>query len=180
VKDALEPVKIGSISREIYVSAIDLAALLKITDNEVSRLSRSGVLARVPHPDDSRAFLYPLLENVTRYVTHLRSAKEKCYLGYIREKSRLQKVQRCRAELKHAVESGEMVQKEWILSKLAASILAFKQAVLSRGERLESALSQVEDRESRIAAIRADDVRLLGLLADGLKAANIEADGQEG
>ena len=175
-----EPVEIGSIREEIFVSSIDLAHVLKVHDTEIAKLARSDVLVRIPHPQDSRAFLYPLLENVTRYVTHLRSAKEKCYLGYIREKSRLQKVQRCRAELKHAVESGEMVQKEWILSKLAASILAFKQAVLSRGERLESALSQVEDRESRIAAIRADDVRLLGLLADGLKAANIEADGQEG
>ena len=57
VKTDAEPVEIDSISREIYVSAIDLAALLKITDNEVSRLSRSGVLARVPHPADGRAFL---------------------------------------------------------------------------------------------------------------------------
>jgi hypothetical protein len=53
VRTDAEPVEIGSISREIYVSASDLAALLKISDNEVSRLSRSGVLARVPHPEDS-------------------------------------------------------------------------------------------------------------------------------
>ena len=70
-----------------------------------------------------------------------------------------------------------MVEKEWILSKLAASILAFKQALLSRRERLESTLGQIQDRESRIAAIRADDIRLLGLLADRLK--GVEADGQE-
>jgi len=162
-----------------YVSAIDLAHVLKVTDAEIAKLARSAVLVRVSHPQDSRAFLYPLLENVTRYVTHLRSAKEKCYLGYIREKSRLQKVQRVRAELKHAVEAGEMVDKKWILSKLAASILTFKQALLSRGERLEATLSQIEDRESRVKAIRGDDVQLLGLLADSLKAVNIE-DGQEG
>jgi hypothetical protein len=83
-------------------------------------------------------------------VTHLRSAKEKCYLGYIREKSRLQKVQRVRAELKHGLEAGTMVEKEWIFSKLATSILAFKQALLSRGERLESTLSQLADREGRV------------------------------
>ena len=116
-----------------YVSAIDLAHVLKVTDAEIAKLARSAVLVRVSHPQDSRAFLYPLLENVTRYVTHLRSAKEKCYLGYIREKSRLQKVQRVRAELKHAVEAGEMVDKKWILSKLAAGILVFKQALLAPG-----------------------------------------------
>ena len=129
MKADAEPVEIGSISREIYVSAIDLAALLKITDNEVSRLSRSGVLARVPHPEDSRAFLYPLLQSVTGYMTHIRSAREKSYVNYIKEKSKLQKVQRVRAELKHAVEAGEMVNKEWIFSTLAGSILAFKASV---------------------------------------------------
>ena len=68
-----------------------------------------------------------------RYVTHLRSAKEECYLGCIREKSRLQRVQWVRAELKHAVEAGAMVDKKWILSKLAAGILVFKQALLAPG-----------------------------------------------
>jgi len=72
-----------------------------------------------------------------------------------------------------------MVQKERILSKLTAAILAFKQTLLSRGERLESTLSQLPDREARVGAIRGDDVRMLGLLADSLKAANIDADGQE-
>jgi phage terminase Nu1 subunit (DNA packaging protein) len=179
VKNDLDLSEIGSVSQEIYLSAIDLAHVLKVTDAEIAKLARSAVLIRVSHPQDSRAFLYPLLENVTRYVTHLRSAREKAYLGYIREKSRLQRVQRVRAELKHALEAGEMVDKEWILSKLAASILAFKQALLSRGERLEATLSQIPDRESRVKAIRGDDVQLLALLADSLKAANIEADGQE-
>jgi hypothetical protein len=100
VKTAPDPVEIGSIREEIYVSATDLAALLKISDNEVSRLSRSGVLARVPHPQDSRAFLYPLLQSVTAYVTHVQSTREKSYVSYIKEKSKLQKIQRVRAEVK--------------------------------------------------------------------------------
>ena len=175
-----EPVEIGSISREIFVSATDLVMLLKISDNEVSRLARSGVFSRVPHPKDSRAFLYPLLQSVTGYVMQLRSDREKSYVNYLKEKSKLQKIQRVRAELKHGLEAGTMVEKERILSKLTAAILAFKQTLLSRGERLESTLSQLPDREARVGAIRGDDVRMLGLLADNLKAANIEADGQEG
>jgi hypothetical protein len=81
VKTAPEPVEISPISREIYLSAIDLASCFKISGNDLSRMARSGVLARVPHPEDTRAYLYPLVENTTRYVLHLRSAKEKCYLG---------------------------------------------------------------------------------------------------
>ena len=61
-----ESVEIGSISSEIYFSAIDLAGLLKISDNELSRLARSSVLLRVAHPEDSRAYLYPLRFAITR------------------------------------------------------------------------------------------------------------------
>jgi hypothetical protein len=172
VKDVEEPVEIGSISREIYVSAIDLAALLKITDNEVSRLSRSGVLTRVPHPEDSCAFLYPLLENVTRYVTHLRSAREKAHVNFLVEKSRLQKIQRVRAERQHATESGVLIEKEKVFATVGAGILAYKQALLSRGERLEATLGQIPDREARVQAIRGDDMRPLGILAAGLEAIN--------
>jgi len=172
VKTDAEPVEIGSISREIYVSAIDLAAVLKITDNEVSRLSRSSVLVRVSHPEDSRAFLYPLLENTTRYVTHLRSAREKAHVNFLLEKSRMQKIQRLRAERQHATETGVLIEKEKVFATVGAGILACKQALLSRGERLEAALGQLPDREARVEAIRGDDMRLLGILAAGLEAIN--------
>jgi len=69
VKSAVELVETGSIQEEIYLSAIDLAHVLKVTDAEIPKLARSGVLVRIPRPDDARAFLYPLLENTTRYVT---------------------------------------------------------------------------------------------------------------
>lgn len=88
MKTDAEPVEVGSTSREIYVSASDQAVLLKISDNEVSRLSRSRVLVRVPYPEDSRAFLYPLLQSVTAYVAHVRSAREKSYVSYIKENGR--------------------------------------------------------------------------------------------
>jgi len=69
VKSALELVETGSIQEEIYLSAVDLAHVLKVTDAGIAKLARSGVLVRIPRPDDARAFLYPLLENTTRYVT---------------------------------------------------------------------------------------------------------------
>jgi hypothetical protein len=176
----MEEAEISANSREIYLSAIELAALLKISDNDLSRLARSGVLVRIPRPDDARAFLYPLFANVTKYVVYQRSAKEKAYINYLKEKSKLQKIQRCRAQLKHAAESGEMVPKERVLATVGGGILAFKQALPSRGERLEATLGQIADREARVDAIRGDDIRLLGLLADSLKAINTEANGQEG
>jgi hypothetical protein len=142
VKNDPDLSEIGSISQEIYLSAIDLAHLLKVSDAEIAKLARSAVLVRVSHPQDSRAYLYPLLENVTRYVTHLRSTREKRYLGYIREKSWPQKVQRTRAELRHGQQAGKLVEKELVLSKLGESILSFIVTLLVRDERLETTLGR--------------------------------------
>jgi len=179
VKSALELVETGSIQEEIYLSAIDLAHVLKVTDAEIPKLARSGVLVRIPRPDDARAFLYPLLENTTRYVTHLRSAREKAHVNFLVEKSRLQKIQRVRAERQHAMETGVLIEKEKVFATVGACILAYKQALLSRGERLEATLGQIPDREARVEAIRGDDMRLLGILAAGLEAINSDGNGQE-
>jgi hypothetical protein len=119
------------------------------------------------------------VENTTRYVTHLRSAREKAHVNFLVEKSRLQKIQRVRAELQHAVETGEMIPKERVYSVLGAGIIAYKQALLSRSERLAAVLSQLPDREAQVEAIRGDDVRLLGMLADSLKAIDSDGNGQE-
>jgi hypothetical protein len=175
VENGTETVENGAKSREIYLSAIELAGLLKISDNDLSRLARSGVLERIPRPDDARAFLYPVLANVTKYVLYLRSAKEKAHVSYLQERSRLQKIQRCREELQYAAETGGMISKERVFSVIGAGIISFKQAMLSRGERLAAMLSQLPDREAQVEAIRGDDVRLLGMLADSLKA--IDSDG---
>jgi len=180
VKSAVELVETGSIQEEIYLSAVDLAHVLKVTDAGIAKLARSGVLVRIPRPDDARAFLYPLLENTTRYVTHLRSVREKAHVNFLVEKSRLQKIQRVRAELQHAVETGAMIPKERVYLVLGAGIIAYKQALLSRGERLEVTLGQISDREARVAAINGDDMRLLRILSEALEALNNEADGQEG
>ena len=180
METATEEAGIGVNSREIYLSAIELAALLKISDNDLSRLARSGVLTRIPRPDDARAFLYPLFVNVTKYVVYQRSAKEKAYAACLQEKAKLQKIQRVRAELQHAVETGAMIPKERVYLVLGAGIIAYKQALLSRGERLEATLGQIDDREARVEAINGDDMRLLRILSDSLEALNNEADGQEG
>jgi hypothetical protein len=48
VKNAPDLSEIGSVSQEIYLSAIDLAHVLKVTDAEIAKLARSAVLVRFP------------------------------------------------------------------------------------------------------------------------------------
>ena len=73
-----------------------------------------------------------------------------------------------------------MIPKERVFATVGGGILAFKQALLSRGERLAATLNQIPDREAQVEAIRSDDVRLLGLLAEALKAVDSDGNGQEG
>jgi hypothetical protein len=61
-------IRLGSIDEDFYVHAVDLARLLKTNEVEISRLVRSSVLTRVPDPNKGKAFLYPCLENVARFV----------------------------------------------------------------------------------------------------------------
>jgi len=54
-----------------------MAELLRISDNELTRLARSAVLKRIDDPEDSRAYLYPAFENTRRFVGYLQGIKEK-------------------------------------------------------------------------------------------------------
>src|SRR5215472_15318876 len=51
----------------------ELSAVLSISDIEISRLARRGILTRIPSPDRSNSFLYPVLECAARYIKFLKS-----------------------------------------------------------------------------------------------------------
>jgi hypothetical protein len=67
---------LSSTTVEQYLPAIEIAQLLELSNNELTRLPRSAVLVRKRDPYDSRAFIYPAWENVRRYILHGRARKE--------------------------------------------------------------------------------------------------------
>src|SRR6516165_3493176 len=75
-KTGKDPVRIGSPKEELYFSSVDLAGVLELSDSEVAKLARSAVLVRQRDPRDSRAFVYPVWENVRRYIAHTRAKKD--------------------------------------------------------------------------------------------------------
>ena len=121
-------------------------------------------------PRDSRAFVYPVWENVRRYIAHTRARKEAAHVAFLEEKSRTQRTVRLRAELEMAQARGRLVDRQELFSRLAKTLGAFKRAFLSRASRLEQRLGQVVDRNQRLAVIQADDADCLGLLDELLKA----------
>ena len=78
-------IRLSSIANEQFVPSIEMGRLLGVSDNELHRLARSNVLVRRPDPFDARAFCYPVYANITRYLTHLRSHREKDPEGSSRE-----------------------------------------------------------------------------------------------
>jgi hypothetical protein len=111
---------------EQSVSSVELASVLQLSDSEVAKLARSAVLVRERDPGDSRAYLYPLLENTKRYILHLRGRKEKAGLLFLQEKSRTQRVLRQRAELEMAVKKGKLVSIEEAVAEFTPSFVALR------------------------------------------------------
>ena len=169
-KIGMDPVRIGSPKEELYFSSVDLAGVLELSDSEVAKLARCAVLVRQRDPRDSRAFVYPVWENVRRYIAHTRARKEAAHVAFLEEKSRTQRTVRLRAELEMAQARGRLVDRQELFSRLAKALGAFKRAFLSWASRLEQKLGQVADRSQRLAVIQADDTDCLGLLDELLKA----------
>jgi hypothetical protein len=111
--------RVLDLSEPVHVSAVDLAQLLGINDNQVAKLAPSGVFPRIPSPENRRAFLYPLLECVQAFSRHLQSDMEKARKDFLLEKSRTQAAVRAKAELAVELGRGDLVPREEFLSTLA-------------------------------------------------------------
>jgi hypothetical protein len=162
-------IRLGSIDEDFYVRAVDLAGLLKITDNEISRLVRSAVMTRVPDPNNGKAFLYPCLENVRRFVEFHRNKREAIHQEFLREKAGRERATRLKVESFNRERSGELVDKQKTIARLEPIIAAFREQMLARAERLERQLAKVKSPKEKVAAIRAADLDSLGVLSDLFK-----------
>jgi hypothetical protein len=157
--------RLGSIDEEFHVRAVDLARLLKVTDNEISRLVRSAVLVRVRDPDDTRAFLYPCLANVTRFVEFRSGRRDAIHQKFLEEKAGREKATRLRIEMENKRASGELVDKRALIGELTPIIVAYREQLLSRADRLEREITRTKSRKEKVQRIRAADLDALGVLS---------------
>jgi hypothetical protein len=153
---------------DFYVRAVDLAKVLKITDNEISRLVRSGVMTRVP---DGRSFLYPFLANVTAYTEFHRSKKEALHQEFLRAKAGREKAQRQAIETTNRVRGGELVDRQELINRLTSVVAAFREQLLARADRVVGELGRTKNRKAKVAKFREADLAALGVLSDLFKVA---------
>jgi hypothetical protein len=122
-------IRLGSVDEEFYIPAVDLARLLKVTDNEIYRLIRSAVLVRIRDPNNRRAFLYPCMQNVTRFTEFHRNQKELIHQEFLREKAGREHALRLKIEMENKQKAGSLVDKEKLFSRMEPVIIAYREAV---------------------------------------------------
>jgi hypothetical protein len=94
-----EQIRVTSIMAGLYFSSVDW------------RSSWSSATTNCD-PVDNRGYVYPIWENVRRYVLHVRARREAAHVVFLEEKSRTQRAARQRLELELAV-GGALVAESY-------------------------------------------------------------------
>jgi len=120
---------LGSTGVEQYLPAVQMAELLQLSDNELSRLARSAVLTRQRDPCDSRAYVYPAWANIRNYILHVRARKEGAHTRWLEEKNKTARLERLRAQLELRIKEGRLVDKEELFRELEPRMLKIRKAL---------------------------------------------------
>jgi hypothetical protein len=161
--------EIRTAADDFYCRSIDLATVLKISDNEISRLVRSAVMTRVADPKNGKAFLYPFFACVTAYTEFHRGKREAIQQEFLKAKAGRETAQRRRVEMENRQRAGELVDKGELLRQLTPIVDSYRESMLARTDRLVRELSRSKGHKSRVAKLKAADLDALHVLHDLLK-----------
>jgi hypothetical protein len=121
--------------QEIDLSAEELSAIFSLSDAEISRLARSGVLPRKPNPDRQRSYLYPLVACARAYIRHLTSENRQNQEAYTREKARTEKERARKLELENQLKEGRLLDREEVLAEIRSEHAIVKRRLLVLAQR---------------------------------------------
>jgi hypothetical protein len=154
---------------ELMVSAAELAEDFRISDVELGRLARKGIIPRTAHPTERRTYLHPLRRCFRAYVSHLKSEELMARQILIEGRSKQARAKTKREELLTEIQAGVMVRRDHLLAALEPLLTSYRQAVLSRPSRLERRISRAKSREARVAILEEDARETLATLGEMLQ-----------
>jgi hypothetical protein len=128
-----------------YVPSSVLAGKLHLSENQINRLGRDGIFSRIPDPNDSRSFLYPLWTNILEYVDYLRSPAERAKEKFIREKTRVQTATLQKLKLEVLIKSGKAVDRDKVLRELETHFVLFKRRLTTLPARVSGMFAENEE-----------------------------------
>jgi hypothetical protein len=157
---------IGTTRKDFYVGTADLAGVLGVTANELSQLHRSSILERIADPRNKKAVLYPVFDSIRRYCEYRRTKRLAVHEKFLEEKAGREKAQRLAIEMTNRQRGGELVNKARLIQKLEPVLIAFRESLLARSDRLVGELSRTKSAKSRVAKLREADLEALHVLSD--------------
>ena len=157
---------IGTTRKDFYVGTADLAGVLGVTANELSQLHRSSILERIADPRNKKAVLYPVFDSIRRYCEYRRTKRLAVHEKFLEEKAGREKAQRLAIEMTNRQRGGELVDKARLIQKLEPVVIAFRESLLARTDRLVGELSRAKSAKSKVAKLREADLEALHVLSD--------------
>jgi phage terminase Nu1 subunit (DNA packaging protein) len=154
---------------EIKLPAVQLAAVLGISENELTKLAHRGEIPRGPNPEQPREWLYPLGKAVSAYCTYQRKDQAEALRQFLVARTRAQMATAAKQELEIAVRNGTLIEKQAVIRALEPLAVLLRNAVLTRADRLERAIIAAKGRKAKLEVIRRFDLEVLGMFADLVK-----------
>jgi hypothetical protein len=169
--DTSRAVHVGTTRKDFYVTTADLCAVLGVSANELSQLHRSSILPRVVNPKNRKAVIWPVFDSIRRYCEYRRAKRTVVHEKFLEEKAERERATRLRIEMDNRRRAHELVDKQELIARLEPIVVAYREQLLCRADRLERELARTESRKEKVRKIRAADLDALGVLSDLFKAA---------
>jgi hypothetical protein len=94
----------------VYLPPGELTAVLGISDVEISRLARRGILPRIQNPEKPKYYLYPLLDCCREYIRHLKSPAQKDKDDYWAARAKSEKERSHAIATTNALRDGKLLE----------------------------------------------------------------------
>ena len=92
----------------LHLTPGELSGILLISDIEISRLARRGILPRIPSPTKTNSYLYPLVDCAREYVRFLKSSGQQDRDRYWKARAKSEKEKAHALAAANAVRDGRL------------------------------------------------------------------------
>jgi hypothetical protein len=165
-------IKVGTTREDFYVTTPDLAFVLGVSAAELAELHRSSILKRTrAKTGKGTPALYPVFDSIKRYCAYQKGKRQAVHHEFLEAKAGRERATQFKVEMANRVASGELVSKRQMIERLTPIVVAFREQLLSRSERLAREIMRTKSPKEKVERIRQADRDALSILNDLFKVA---------
>jgi len=140
----------------VYLPPGELTAVLGISDVEISRLARRGILPRIQNPEKPKYYLYPLLDCCREYIRHLKSRAQKDKDDYWAARAKSEKERSHAIATTNALRDGRLLEARDVEASQRELAHTLRQRLAMIPSRLADQFGENGDRGRIEAAVEAE------------------------